>query len=164
MIRVWDLVYLEKICTYLSQGAMSCCLYKHRLIVYHQQHNQSNLFFSYFYTSFLFFSFLLRLDLLAAATTLWVIMDLAPPPSQTPLVQEKDVLVGGNGAPDSCQTRWNRTLRFVLFRAEAFSSCLVLVWIVLPSNAGRTLGCLIMHWANVADIKESVMRARGHCE
>jgi hypothetical protein len=46
--------------------------------------------FHTFYRSFLFLSFFLRLDLLAATTTSKVVVDLVPPPGQMPLAQEKD--------------------------------------------------------------------------
>jgi hypothetical protein len=48
-IMVWDLVYLEKIFSHLSQKAMSYRLYKHRLrmIDVTQQSNKYNLLFFY---------------------------------------------------------------------------------------------------------------------
>jgi hypothetical protein len=84
------------------------------------------LFFTLLYTfcpSFIFFSFLLRLDLLATATTPWVVVDLFSSLCQTPIDQEKDALAGAGGAPDCCRSRRNRTIRFAEFRARASGSC-----------------------------------------
>jgi hypothetical protein len=58
------------------------------MIIQHQ-HNQLNLLFSYFYPSFLFFSFLLPIDLLAVATTFWVVVDVVPPLIRRHLVRRR---------------------------------------------------------------------------
>jgi hypothetical protein len=102
-----DFVCLGKIWLYPTQRDTSCCLYKYRsrpIIIYHQP-NQLNLYNLYFCPSFLFFSFLLRLYLLVAATTSKVVMDLVPSLGQTPLDREKDTLARADGAPDCCQSR-----------------------------------------------------------
>jgi hypothetical protein len=69
------------------------------------------------------------LDLLATATTPWVVVDLVPPPSRTRLSQETNALIGANGpliAAEANETRpfglSNQTVRFAQFRARASSS------------------------------------------
>jgi hypothetical protein len=77
-----DFVCLGKIWSYPTQGATSCyrCKYRTWPIVIYNQPNQLNLHFSYFCPSFLFFSFFLQLDLLAASTTSKIVMVHTSPP------------------------------------------------------------------------------------
>jgi hypothetical protein len=61
--------------------------------------------FHTFCPSFLFFLYVLQLDLLATTTTSKVVMDLGLPPGQTPLGQKKDALARADCAPD-CGQNW----------------------------------------------------------
>jgi hypothetical protein len=74
--------------------------------------NQSNFYFHSFCPSFLFFSFFLQLNLLAAATTSKVVVDLIRPSDQMPPGREKSILAGADGAPDCRRSQRNRTVWF----------------------------------------------------
>jgi hypothetical protein len=180
---VWDLVYLGKIFSYPSQRATSCCLYKHRSRPIEEHNNRINTiyFFSTFALVFLFFLFFLRLDLLAATTTPWVVMDLVPPLVRRQLARRRmpspePMMPLTAAGPDEIgpSSLPNRSIRFALCWARASVSCpfCVQTWLKIfsvKSTQSRSIRCtsllcfpMVFHKLATHPSLEVICRAMHH--
>jgi hypothetical protein len=108
------------VCT--SQRATSYCVYKHRSRPIDVSNNQTNTIYFYpsFYPSFSTFSSSHRLDLLSAASTLWVAMVLAYLPSRCYLARREVPSSSANSAPNCRRNRQNQTIRFAKPNSPVF--------------------------------------------
>jgi hypothetical protein len=110
-----DFVCFGKIWSYPTQRGMSYWLYKYRsrpIVIYHQ-HNQSNYYFSYFFT-LVFYSFRFSsIRFLSRRHNLQSCRGSRRSTIQTSLGRRRSTSSKPGDAPDCSRSRQNRTIRFL---------------------------------------------------